>query len=172
MIPLFRSVNKLVATSAFAIATFSLLACGGSGVGDEGWAPDSPEGYSVKINTTAGSINNANPGVLIMKFLSKNEAQVSASTVVSSPFAKTIIATYLKTGPNTFTVSFDDKSSPSAPTTRTAVFEAQCTVDTYDNNTKYILGTATWSYKGWFNGNNVTTEESGSGSGAPVELTI
>lgn len=170
MLSSFCSSSRLVSTSAFAIAALSLLSCGGSGVGEqEGWAPNSPTGYFIRINTTTGTHTGTVPGVVQLNFSSDYQATVFAATVMSTPFNKQMLCTYLKTGKNDFTVSFDDHRSPTAPFSSFAAVEATCVLESYDSNTKYIRGRAKWSYQGW-QANGEIPPENGSGTDASVEV--
>lgn len=162
-----RFSKRFISIASFGSILLAFASCGGSGTGEQdGWAPSSAAGYFVRIDTATGTSTGAIPGVVQLDFISNNEAIISASATLSQPFLVQGVANYIKTGKNTFTVSFDHKFSPSAPYTRTASFHANCVLDRQDTNTKYLQGVVTeWGYSGF---SIPETAEEGSGSNATV----
>lgn len=169
-----RFSKRFISIVSFGSILLAFASCGGSGRGDqEGWAPSSAAGYFIRINTTSGATTGTSPGVVQFNFISNSEATIFASTVMSHPFNVRTVANYIKTGKNTFTVSFDYKYSPSAPTSATSAFQANCVVDSQDTDTKYIRGTVTeWSYSGFSFPGGISHTESGSGTNSNVELGV
>ncbi|MEG0334414.1 MAG: hypothetical protein RR506_09580 [Akkermansia sp.] len=144
MIFLPHSIRRVVATASCGVAVLLFAACGGSGVGDDGWALDNPVGYTFVFDSTiaidgqtAGAVRveptNAFIGTWTAKALSGSIELTSGSQ-----------CTYHKTGGNTFVYDLSGVHSPNAPFTSDYHYLVEATATGQDAHTKEIIGTTTW----------------------------
>ncbi|MEG1725900.1 MAG: hypothetical protein RR313_10950 [Anaerovoracaceae bacterium] len=126
-------------------------ACGGSGVGDDGWALDNPVGHTFLFD------NGNEVGLVLVVPTSKSTARWMAPSMLGNvdfmgeDMSNVNLAgsgmqcTYHKTGANTCTYVLSGVYSPTMPTTSYYGYTAKVTLSGQNSKTKEIIGTTEWS---------------------------